>query len=212
MTIERRRVEALIAAMTAIGYKFDVVATQPEPDWALELRLVRAIDYAKSKNRRKDPLASPALRWVEEENVVLPPRFFPHPRVPGVLRTDRAVKQKIAAFQRESKLKLHASVREWFGECGSVDFSGSHPFLNPEGKHTALRIGNFADCANARDGVWLPLAPGGWRVNLVDGQLEDGRAFESALDGALRWAGLPALEYEPIQPQRELDFLRQEAR
>jgi hypothetical protein len=211
MPIERHRIEALIAAMIAIGYKFDAVAKPAEIGWALELRLARAIAYAKSKNKRKDPFASPALRWVEEENIVLPSRFFPHPRAPGVLRTDRAAKQKIRAFEKESKLKLHSSVSQWFVQCGSVDFSGTHPFLNPGGKHSALRIGSFEDCAVARDGAWLPLAPGAWRVNLSDGRLEDGRAFDAALNGALDWAGLPALEFEPDKPQTELDFLRQEA-
>jgi hypothetical protein len=45
----------------------------------------------------------------------------------------------------------------------SVDFSGTHPLLNPDGKHAALRIGHFADCANARDRAWLPLAPAAGR-------------------------------------------------
>jgi hypothetical protein len=40
--------------------------------------------------------------------------------------------------------------------------------------------------------------------------LEDGREFDDAIDGALHWAGLPALEFEPDKPQRELDFLRHE--
>jgi hypothetical protein len=212
MTIQRQRVEALITAMTAIGYKFDAVAGPPETDWAMELRLIRATAYAKSQNRRKDPFTSPALRWVEEEDIVLPPRFFPHPRVPGVLRTDRAAKQKISAFEKESKLKLHPSIRHWFVECGSVDFSGAHPFLNPGGRYVALRIGHFEDCVRAREGAWLLLSPKGWRVNLTDGRLDDGRPFDAAIDGALHWAGLPALEFEPVKPQRELDFLRQEAR
>jgi hypothetical protein len=212
----RANLDILIEQLSSIGYVFDVNAAAEARDWALELRLTRAIGYAQSKKKRrdKDPLAvfkDPALQWVADEQIVLPKRFFPHPQVPGILRLDPDAASKIGAFEKRNGVRLPASLKAWFVECGSIDLSGVHPFLNPQHRHDALRIAPFETCANAYAEPWLPLWPANpdaWRVNLAEGSLADGRDFLAAMHEALWWGGLPGWAADPKPPERELAYIR----
>lgn len=127
------------------------------------------------------------------------------------MRRDPKAAVKIKAFEKETGLRAHKSLREWFVECGPVDLSGSQPFLNPEHRFQALRTAPFEACASALAGSWMPLFPadpGCWKVDVATGTLEDGRDLLEAIDQSLCWAGLPGWAQSADPPERELAFVR----
>ena len=194
----RRDIDAVIEQLSALGYKFDALNVSEKADWALELRLDHAIAFVREKRGKKTSLQTalndPGLSWIAEENIILPQRFYPHPQAPGIVRRDPKAAAKIKAFEKQTGLRVHKSLREWFVECGAVDLSGSQPFLNPEHRFQALRIAPFEACAAALAGSWMPLFPadpGCWNVDVARGTLEDGHDLLDAIHLSLWWAGLP---------------------
>jgi hypothetical protein len=211
----RHNLDAVIEQLTALGYKFDALNVSEKADWALEVRLDHAIAFVREKRGKKTSLQTalndPDLSWIAEENIILPQRFYPHPQAPGILRRDPKAPAKIKAFETQTGLRVHKSLREWFVQCGAVDLSGSQPFLNPEHRFQALRIAPFEACAAGLSGSLLPLFPadpGCWKVDVATGALEDGRDVLDAVDQSLWWAGLAGWAQVGDAPERELAFVR----
>ena len=207
----RKKLDRLIEALEYLGYVFDVKNRPQAVDWALEIRLQRAIEYAQSKSRKKGASAlavfdDPALGWVREEKVALPARFFPHPQALAVRMVDPDTAQELKRLEQRAGVPVPAALRAWFETCGAVDLRGRHPFLNPRGSLEALHIAPPRECANGFDGGWLPL--GTWRVRLTDATIEDGRPFLDTVDDALRWAGIPGLAAAPAKAEREIEYIR----
>jgi hypothetical protein len=123
----RRNVETLLARLQCIGYAFAVPPPPAQPDWALELRLTRALEYAAASGGeyRKRPWEHPALAWVNQEEA-LPPRFA-RARLPlAVFRQPAPLPESVAA-------SLSLAHRAWCEIVGSVDFRGGHPYLGGAG-------------------------------------------------------------------------------
>jgi hypothetical protein len=221
------QLDGLIEALTYLGYRFDVKSRPEAVDWALEIRLNHAIEYAQRKMRKKpqNPLAvfdHPALKWVRDEKIVLPSRFAPHPQAPSICNADPDAAAELARLEQRVGGPVPESLKEWFRTCGSVDLRGRHPFLNPQGKLHALHIAPLRECVDAFKDGWMPLAPGddagedvlgdAWKVRLpdpaADATLADGRKFSDALHNALHWAGVPGLATAARMPERELQYIR----
>ena len=119
----RRNVETLLARLQSIGYAFAVPPPAARPDWALELRLTRALEYAAASGSdyRKQPWDHPALAWVNQEEAL--PARFARARLPlAVFRQPRPLPEPAASA-------LSLAHRAWCELVGSVDFSGRHPYL-----------------------------------------------------------------------------------
>jgi len=141
------KLDRLTKALAELGYQFDVKSKAEPVDWLLEVRLTRAIAYAKSKARKlaRDPntlavFEHPALVWVKEEAVSLPRRYFPHPQAPGLRTIAPNTHAVIAAVEKRTGVAFAAALRDWFTNVGAVDLRGTHPFLNPGGRLDALEI------------------------------------------------------------------------
>ena len=205
------KLDRLIEALEYLGYVFDVKNRPQAVDWALEIRLKRAIEYAQSKSRKKAAgglavFDDPALGWVREEKIVLPARFYPHPQALAVRMVDSDAAQELKRLEQRVGVPVPASLRTWFETCGSVDLRGRHPFLNPQGELEALHIAPLRECVDGFDGGRLPL--GIWKVLLTDATLEDGRPFPDAVNDALHWAGIPGLAASHAKAERELEYIR----
>src|SRR5580698_2385243 len=114
----RAQLDRLIQALMSIGYAFDVKTKSEQPDWPLEIRLLNAMKYAKSKTRKKssDPLAvfdHPALAWVREEKIALPSRFAPHPQAGGMVQIAPDIAAHLARLEQRTG-PVPDSLKEWF--------------------------------------------------------------------------------------------------
>ena len=212
----RSNLDSLIRALTEIGYAFEANSGPEETDWALELRLTKALAYASSRSgkQRETALAvfeDPALAWIREEKIVLPRRFFPHPQAPGIRCVDPDAATEIDSLEQRLGGPLPMTLKAWFVDCGTVDFRGKHPFLNPQSRVAGVRTARVGDCVRMNGDGHLPLFSD-WQARIPDAGADavstGGRYFLDVLREAFTWAGLPALAAAANKPQRELDFIR----
>jgi hypothetical protein len=207
----RTQLDRLIQALLSIGYAFDVKTKSEAPDWPLEIRLFNAINYAKSKTRKKsaNPLAvfdHPALAWVREEKIALPSRFAPHPQAAGMVQVSPDIAADLDRLEKRTG-PVPDSLKEWFRTCGAVDLRGRHPFLNPKGQLEALHLRPLALCIDEIENGWMPLSDT-WKVRVTDATLADGRTFSEAVQDAFHWAGVPGIAALGAKPERELAYVR----
>jgi hypothetical protein len=199
MARAQQNVLTLFQELQSLGYRF-AGAPPSKTDYPLELRLGAAVDYARKHNSKKykaNPWAHPALAWVDEEEIELPDHFRKGRPAranyrPATARTAAALDD----IERRIGQVLPLAIRGWFETVGSVDLKGSHPFLNPEGTITALRIviEEVRDAAIAANGAANGAAAGA--------------EFVAQIRHAFELAGLPGWSTRANPPQRELDWLR----
>ncbi len=195
----RRNVETLLARLQSIGYAFAVPPPPARPNWALELRLTRALEYAAASGGeyRKGPWEHPALAWVNQEEAL--PARFARSRLPlAVFRQPSLLPESVAS-------SLSLAHRAWCEVVGSVDFRGSHPYLAPgisggPGAETSLGAADTSVCATS-------LVVGSDRM-AADSTA--GAEFVDGLRRSFRWGGFPGWEHAVERPDRELDYLRKD--
>ncbi len=188
-----RNIEALIEALPAIGYRFAAPGESTGINWALELRLSNALEYAKKAGRKyaKDPWSHPALEWVEREEPPVPAHYLQGRPAWTVHRLPYAdAKTALDALEAQLGGPLALSQRAFWETAGSVNLAGSHPLLNPGGATSCLAVAGVR-----KAGLLMPDATAG-------------AAFVANLRHAFAWAGFPGWEGHPDPPQRELAFLR----
>lgn len=190
-------VEALIEALTAIGYRFAAPGESSAMSWAQELRLANAIAYAQGAGKKyaRDPWSHPVLQWVQIEEPPVPERYLEGRPAWTVHRPPSSnVKATLDKLEADRGAPLSLGLRAFWETVGSVSLAGSHPFLNPV-QNPSGRVLCLSVAAIQQAG---PLAP----------DASAGAPFVANLRRAFEWAGFPGWEGHPDPPRRELDFLR----
>jgi hypothetical protein len=184
MVRARRNILTLIERLRSIGYAF--AAPAAEPDFALELRISRALAYASASGGeyRRNPWAHPALAWVEEEEA-LPARFAGQRLPLSVFRRAKPLPAGAAA-------NLSLARRAFHEVAGAVDFRGRHPYLAPKAAETGPE----------------PLIVAVRDIEMAVPDATAGEPFVSALRRSFQWGGFPGWERSDDPPRREIEYLR----
>jgi hypothetical protein len=190
----RANVDALFAALPQIGYSFQGAPESATPDYPLELRIQGALAHVQAtggKKYRGDPWSHPALAWVEEEDIDLPAHHRNgRPGRANFRPPSARTAEMLDLAEKQLGRQLPLAVRRWFETVGSVNLSGTHPILNPNGAVAALRV--FLEPG----GAGLPAAA------------DAGAEFIAAIRHAFAWGGFPGWSGIPGAPERELAWLR----
>ena len=129
----------------SIGYAFDVKTQSEKPDWPLEIRLLNAIQYAKSKTRKKKCRSSGRVRssgaGVGARRTNLTAQPFRSASSGG---GNGASRERYCQPVRPVGTACVGPVPDFAEELvpdlrSEVDLRGRHPFLNPKGKLQALQ-------------------------------------------------------------------------